>query len=227
MGEKKYHTDSTYTQKIKNHTYKISILDNKILVYKDGKEFTIDTSNLDNNLVKFISKTNPEALFRLASKGTKLVFETPPSGGDGEYLPDENVIYIAPNASQVSILHRRIVHEIGHTYYTHKSPVNEELENSFKKESEQYEHEIKTIIDSVPKQENSFDTIIEREKALKKSDKYAPDSDDVRYCATNIYEFVAEAYCLLITGNAKSEFTIAKVYPKTFEIFKKIFEENN
>ena len=64
-------------------------------------------------------------------------------------------------------------------------------------------------------------------EALKKFDKYAPEMDNTRYCAKNVYEFVAEAYCLLVTGHAKSEFTIAKVYPKTFELVKKLIEEQD
>ena len=72
-----------------------------------------------------------------------------------------------------------------------------------------------------------LETGVKQGEALRKFDKYAPRNSDFRYCAENVYEFVAEAYCLLVTGNAKSEFTIAKVYPKTFELTKKMIEESH
>ena len=227
VGEKEYLSDSEYTQQIGNSTYNVVIQDNKISVKKDKKEYFIDTSDMTKGEAKFIAESNPEALFRIAEKGIKLILQNPPSGGDGEYLAEENVIYIAPEASEVSILQRRIAHETGHSYYTHLNDVNKELEESFKKESEQYEREIEAIKASVTPEASALDTGVKQGEALRKFDKYAPDGYDERYCAENVYEFVAEAYCLLVTGDAKSEFTIAKVYPKTFELVKKMIEESH
>ena len=227
VGEKEYLSDSEYTQQIGNSTYNVVIQDNKISVKKDKKEYFIDTSDMTKGEAKFIAESNPEALFRIAEKGIKLILQNPPSGGDGEYLAEENVIYIAPEASEVSILQRRIAHETGHSYYTHLNEVNKELEESFKKESEQYDREIEAIKASVTPEASSLDTVVKQGEALRKFDKYAPEGYDERYCAENVYEFVAEAYCLLVTGDAKSEFTIAKVYPKTFELVKKMIEESH
>ena len=226
-GEKEYLSDSAYTQQIGESAYKVTIQDNKISVTKDGKEFFIYTSGITKGEAKFIAESNPEALFRIAEKDIKLILQNPPTGGDGEYLPEENVIYIAPEASSVSILQRRIAHETGHSYYTHLNDVNKELEESFKKESEQYEREIEAIKASVTPEVSSLDTDAKQIEALRKFDKYAPEDSDARYCAENVYEFVAEAYCLLVTGDAKSEFTIAKVYPETFELVKKMIEESH
>ena len=227
VGAKEYLSDSAYTQQIGIFTYNVAIQDNKISVKKDDKEFFIDTSGMTKGEAKFIAEANPEALFRIAQKGIKLILQNPPTGGDGEYLPEENVIYIAPEASSVSILQRRIAHEAGHSYYTHLNDVNKELEESFKKESEQYKHEIEAIKASVHRGDSLYDTEAKQGEALRKFDKYAPEDSNVRYCAENVYEFVAEAYCLLVTGDAKSEFTIAKVYPETFELVKKMIEEEN
>lgn len=227
VGKKEYLSDSAYTQQIGNSTYNVKLLDNKISVTKDGKEFFIDISSMTKGEAKFITESNPEALFRIAQKGIKLILQNPPSGGDGEYLPEENVIYIAPEASSVSVLQRRIAHEVGHSYYTHLNDINKELEESFKQESEQYEKEMEAIKASVTPEKSMLETGVKQGEALRKFDKYAPRNSDFRYCAENLYEFVAEAYCLLVTGNAKSEFTIAKVYPKTFELTKKMIEESH
>ena len=227
IGERKYISDTEYSQNIEKNTYNVKIQDDKIFVNKNGEEFSIDVSGMTDGEQKFIAESNPEALFRIAEKGIKLILQNPPSGSDGEYLPEENVIYIAPEASEVSILQRRIAHETGHSYYTHLNDVNKELEESFKKESEQYEREIEAIKASVTPEASSLDTGVKQGKALRKFDKYAPDGYDERYCAENVYEFVAEAYCLLVTGDAKSEFTIAKVYPETFELVKKMIEESH
>ena len=227
VGERKYISDTEYSQNIEKNTYSVKIQEDKIFVNKNGKEFFIDVSGMTDGEQKFIAESNPEALFRIAEKGIKLILQNPPSGGDGEYLAEENVIYIAPEASEVSILQRRIAHETGHSYYTHLNEVNKELEESFKKESEQYDREIEAIKASVTPEASSLDTIVKQGEALRKFDKYAPEGYDERYCAENVYEFVAEAYCLLVTGDAKSEFTIAKVYPETFELVKKMIEEEN
>ena len=227
IGERKYISDTEYSQNIEKNTYNVKIQEDKIFVNKNGEEFSIDVSGMTDGEQKFIAESNPEALFRIAEKGIKLILQNPPSGGDGEYLPEENVIYIAPEASEVSILQRRIAHETGHSYYTHLNDVNKELEESFKKESEQYEREIEAIKASVTPEASSLDTDAKQIEALRKFDKYAPEGYDERYCAENVYEFVAEAYCLLVTGDAKSEFTIAKVYPETFELVKKMIEESH
>ena len=228
LSERKYISDTEYSQDVGKNTYNVKIEDDKISVKRNGEEVFVDVSGMTAGEQKLIAECNPEVLFRIASKGIKLILSDPPSGTDGEYLPEQNVIYIAPEASEISILQRRIAHETGHSYYTHLNEVNEELEESFKKESEQYLREAETIIASIPPEGNELDIMIKRnEVLLKKFDKYVPESYDERYCAENVYEFVAEAYCLLVTGNTKSEFTIANVYPKTFAIVKKMIEKSN
>ncbi len=220
VGDRKYISDTEYTQTIGKNTYNIAIIEDKISVKRDGKEFFIDVSGMTQGAKNFIAESNPAALYRLAEKGIKLILEKPPTGGDGEYLPEENIIYIDPEASDIPTLQRRIAHEVGHSYYTHVNPVNQTLEDKFKEESDRYDSEIAAIEASVTPAESAYD-------ALRQFDKWVPENSDARYCATNVYEFVAEAYCLLVTGDAKSEFTIAKVYPEAFELAKKMIEAEN
>ncbi len=224
VGDRKYSSDTEYTQTVGKNTYTVAIIEDKISVKRDGKEFFIDVSGMTQGAKKFIAESNPVALYRMADKGIKLILQPPPTGGDGEYLPEENVIYIDPEASDIPTLQRRIAHEVGHSYYTHVNPVNKELEDKFKEESDKYASEVEAIKASVTPAETAYDTELKKVEALKQFDKWAPDDSNARYCATNVYEFVAEAYCLLVTGDAKSEFTIAKVYPEAFELAKKMIE---
>jgi len=223
VGKPEYISDTEYTQKIGNNEYRVSILSGKISVQKNGKEFFISTEGISEGAVKFISQSNPDALYTIAKHGVSIKLQAPLTGGDGEFIPDENAIYIAPDASEIEILQRRIAHEVGHIYYTHKNAVNKELEEMFKQESEAYEKELAEVVAKAPIGKNSFETELNKGEVMRNFSKWS--SGDARYCATNVYEFVAEAYCLLVTGNAKSAFTIANVYPKTFAIVKKMIQE--
>ena len=220
-------TDSEYSQKINNVNFEVKLDTDKIFIKKNGEQFSIDTSNIPEAMKKVLFGANPAALFRIAKQGIRIKFETPPDGGDAQWLPFEKTIYIEPDNSEVRILQRRIAHEAGHSYYTDDMPVNEELEEIFAEETDIYNAEIFEIESSFDAGNNDLKTMAEIHEALKKFDKYAPEMDNTRYCAKNVYEFVAEAYCLLVTGHAKSEFTIAKVYPKTFELVKKLIEEED
>lgn len=224
VGKPEYVSDTEYSQKIGNDEYRVSILPGQISVQKNGKEFFINTQGMSDGVVKFISQSNPDALYTIAKKGVTIKLQAPPGGGDGEYVPEENVIYIAPDVSNIAILHRRIAHEAGHIYYTHENTVNKELEEMFNQESEAYEEELAAVIAQVPKGNDMLETKVNETQAKAKFSKWS--DGDARYCATNVYEFVAEVYCLLVTGNAKSEFTIANVYPKTFELVKKMIAES-
>ena len=229
-GDKKYISDTEYSQNIEENTYNVKLQEGKIFVTKNGEEFSIDVSDMTDGGKKFIAECSPEVLFRIASQGIKLILDKIPHGdGDGEYLPEQKAIYIDPEASEVSILQRRIAHEVGHSYYTYLNTVNKELEETFKKESEQYQNEVESIKASVipAPGDDEWAIMAKQFEELHKFDKYAEEYCNERYCATNVYEFVAEAYCLLVTGEAKSEFTIAKVYPETFELVKKMIEEDS
>ncbi len=225
-GEKNTISDAVYTQKINNAEYKAELAEDKILISKDDKQYSIDTSNISEDMKQVLFHANPAVLYRIAQQGITVKFEKTPTGGDAEWVDSEKTIYIEPSAD-AQILQRRIAHEAGHSYYTDSKPINEELEEMFAQESDDYSMKIFEIRTSVEPGKNYLETGAKEYEALKKFDKYAPDMDNTRYCAKNVYEFVAEAYCLLVTGDAKSEFTIAKVYPKTFELVKKMIEEEN
>ena len=45
------------------------------------------------------------------------------------------------------------------------------------------------------------------------------------YCTASVYEAVAESYALLTTGTSKSEYTLAKHFPKTFAYIKDMIEK--
>ena len=212
-------SDTEYKQKIGKHTYNVAIQENKLSVKKDGKEYFISAEGMNQNLVKLLYESNPAALYRMAEKGIKVIFEAPETGGDGEYIPEENAIYINPEASSKKLLQQRIAHEAGHSFYIAETPVNKELEEMFKKETAICDKQ-GTELDKLANEMGVGSAGVINPQRLRATDG---NSD---YCATNIYEFVAEAYCLLTTGHAKSEYTIVHGYPKTFELVKKMIAEN-
>lgn len=227
QGVVKNISDLKYEQKIGKDKYTVAIENNKIFVKCNEQKFSIDTSNLDSDAIKFVSKSNPKALFDIAKNGVKIILKVPETGGDGEYIPEENTIYIAPEASGIETLHRRISHETGHIIYNHTKAKNEAFENTFKQELEAYYKKLKEIDDNVPQSAKYFENLENKAIAREKYENYVDPESNQFYCARNVYEFMAEAYCLLTTGHAKSEVTIAKLFPKTFEIAKEIIENQD
>lgn len=227
QGVVKNISDLKYEQKIGKDKYTVAIENNKIFVKCNEQKFSIDTSNLDSDAIKFLSKSNPKALFDIAKNGVKIILKAPETGGDGEYIAEENAIYIDPDVSDIETLHRRISHETGHIIYNHTKAKNEAFESTFKQELEAYNKKLKAIDDNVPQSANYIDNLKNKAIAREKYENYVDPESNQFYCARNVYEFMAEAYCLLTTGHAKSEVTIAKLFPKTFEIAKEIIENQD
>lgn len=227
QGVVKNISDLKYEQKIGKDKYTVAIENNKIFVKCNEQKFSIDTSNLDSDAIKFLSKSNPKALFDIAKNGIKIILKAPETGGDGEYIAEENAIYIDPDVSDIETLHRRISHETGHIIYNHTKAKNEVFENTFKQELEAYYKKLKEIDDNVPQSAKYFENLENKAIAREKYENYVDPESNQFYCARNVYEFMAEAYCLLTTGHAKSEVTIAKLFPKTFEIAKEIIENQD
>lgn len=227
QGVVKNISDLKYEQKIGKDKYTVAIENNKIFVKCNEQKFSIDTSNLDSDAIKFLSKSNQKALFDIAKNGVKIILKAPETGGDGEYIAEENAIYIDPDVSDIETLHRRISHETGHIIYNHTKAKNEAFENTFKQELESYYKKLKEIDDNVPQSAKYFENLENKAIAREKYENYVDPESNQFYCARNVYEFMAEAYCLLTTGHAKSEVTIAKLFPKTFEIAKEIIENQD
>ena len=227
QGVVKNISDLKYEQKIGKNKYTVAIENNKIFVKCNEQKFSIDTSNLDSDAIKFLSKSYPKALFDIAKNGIKIILKAPETGGDGEYIAEENAIYIDPDVSDIETLHRRISHETGHIIYNHTKAKNEAFENTFKQELEAYYKKLKEIDDNVPQSAKYFENLENKAIAREKYENYVDPESNQFYCARNVYEFMAEAYCLLTTGHAKSEVTIAKLFPKTFEIAKEIIENQD
>lgn len=196
-------SDNQYVQNSNETQYKLTKNENSITVEKDGKNYNLDLKGLNENVKNMIFKSDANTLYRLASQKTKL--ELYSNRGATGYINDdingqlysyENKITLNEETMSLNIMRRTLAHETGHTFYVTTTPKNEELETSFTEELEKFEN----------------------------SDEPFKEGDH-SYCAANVYEMVAESYTLLTEGHSKSEYTIAKHFPKTFAIAKKMIEE--
>ena len=221
VGDRVNISDTEYKQKIGDIEYNIKLEENQIVVTCNNNKFSIFTEGMHPNLAKMLFNSNPAALHRIAKQDIKIKFSAPPDGiGEGEYVSDENTIYIKPENSTIALLQQRIAHEVGHSFYTKEMPINNELENMFIQEKENCERNEKEV--------NALaNEYLKKRMSPHEAQKFAISAlgKDEGYCATHVYEFVAEVYCLLVTGHAKSEFTISRGFPKTFELAKQIILE--
>lgn len=185
-------SDSEYSQTINGKTYNVTKDNNSITIKRGNEQYTLDMTGTHKNLIDTAFNANPQALFRIAKKGITLKFTAPPTGGAGEYIPEEKIIYIDPEASGEEFLQRRIAHEAGHTLYILGDTVNKKFEDNFQRESSE------------------------------NSDKIQ--QGDGHYFS-NMYEYVADAYCLLVTGHSNSEYSIYNAAPKSFDDVKDMAEK--
>ena len=194
-------SDDKYIETSNDKKYTVQKKKDSITIEKDGKTYTINLSGINENLQKMLYNTDANVLYRIAERGIKIdvfsdIGSVNPKNVNGYYAPQENTIMLNADVLSGSKFSRTLTHEVGHSFYGANSPENKELEALFEEELEAFN--------------NSEDPFKNGEHS---------------YCATHIFEFVAESYCLLTTGEAKSEYTIAKYFPKTFKFVKKIIEE--
>ncbi len=194
-------SDDKYIETSGGKKYTVQRAKDSISVERDGKTYTIDLKGINENLQKMLFSADANVLYRIAEKGIKFwvfsdVGSVHPKNVNGYHDPKNNTIMLNADVLSGSKLTRTLTHEVGHSFYGASSPQNKELEATFKEELD----------------------------AFNKSDEEFKGGDHA-YCTTHVFEFVAEAYTLLTTGEAKSEYTIAKYFPKTFELVKKMIEE--
>ncbi len=204
QSTKKKISDNNYTQTTAGKDITVSRDDNSITIEKDGKTFNIDTSHLNKNIKNLLFNCDANILYRLAEKGTSLELYSnigrtglPDESINGYYIPDENKIYLNEETLTGSILTRTLAHETGHTFYN-------ELEQA---------------------KDEKLETLYNEElKAFRNSDEKYKEGNH-SYCTESVYEAVAETYALLTTGTSKSEYTLAKHFPKTFAYVKEMIEK--
>ncbi len=197
-------SDNKYIETTDGKQITVSRDDNSIAVEKNGKSFKIDVSHLSKNIKNLLYNTDANILYRLAEKGTELeLYSNIGRTGlldesvNGYYVPDENKIYLNSETLTGSILTRTLAHETGHTFYNAREQEKDEhLENLFNEEL----------------------------KAFQNSDEKYKEGNH-SYCTASVYEAVAESYALLTTGTSKSEYTLAKHFPKTFAYVKEMIEK--
>ena len=118
-----------------------------------------------------------------------------------EILPD--YIYNAINKSielysevvAGSNFNQVVAHEVGHTFHNQMNLKNDKLEKYFEEE---------------------YSAWLNAEEPIKSGNEV--------YCTENIFEFFAEAYTLIKTGNSDSAYTIAKHFPQAFAVVKEMLE---
>ena len=200
QNNKQVISDNKYIETSNGKTYTVQRGKDTISIEKDGKSYTINLKGINENLQKILFSADANVLYRIAEKGIKFgvfsdVGSTNPQNVNGYYDPQKNTIMLNSDVLAGSKLTRTLAHEVGHTFYDVQTPENKELEAVFKEELE----------------------------AFNKSDDQFKEGDH-SYCTTHIFEMVAESYSLLTTGHSKSEYTIAKYFPKTFALIKKLIE---
>lgn len=193
IGERENISANKSSQKIGNKTYTVEKNENSITVSCNGQTHTINLNGIHQNIQNMIFDTNPAALFRIAEKGIKLeTLDDTQATQNGGYAA--NSIVMNAGRTSASYFKRALVHETGHSFYNKEEfPVNPQFEASFKEEKAAWE-----------KAEDEF-----------KEGNHA-------YAAEDPTEFFAEAYCLLVTGESKSAYTICKYFPKTLAIVKQM-----
>lgn len=193
-------SENKYSEISNGQKFTVTKNQNSITVEKDGKSYIIKLKNINPNIQNMIFNSNANILYRLASQQTEIDIysnrgRTVRVDDDINGLYTNNKISLNSETMTQRIMQRTLAHETGHSFYKLDDPKNEELEAAFNKELE----------------------------AFNDSDEQFKHGDHA-YCASNIYEMVAECYTLLTTGHAKSEYTIAKYFPNTFALVKKLVE---
>ena len=205
-------SDTEFNETINQSKYNVKLSDNSIIITRNGETHSIkDIKGADKNNMKILFNMNAESLFQIAKKKIKVIFEEKttfidPFMGEitaefpgGQYIDYDNSIHIRPKKLNTDFISHALVHEVGHSIYIHSIEKNPALQKAFDKEYENWKNS---------------------DEVLKEAEKYQH-----LYCLTNLNEMFAEAYVLIVTGRCDSEYTIAKYFPKTFAIIKKIVEE--
>lgn len=196
LNKKEIISDNQYTQQIGNNSYKVTETGDSIQIEKDNKAYSIKLKGADENLKRLIYNSNASNLYRVASLGIKLGFKELDPNQEAKFDIKNNVLYLDPEKITENKIEQSFANGVGHTYYTEYSPKNYDIEMTFSEELYNF---------------------------YKSNDRL--NSTDFSVCANDIYEMVAESAALLTTGKAKSEYTIANYFPKTFAIAKQIIEE--
>lgn len=195
IGQKENISANQYSQKINNKTYTIEKTENSITITCNGTSHKINLQGIHQNIQKMIMDTNPVALYRIAEKGIKLkMVDDAKATQNGGYSPTDNVIVMNSGRTSTAYFKQALAHETGHSLYNKEEfPENPAFEASFAEEKAAWEKVTDEFKDG--------------------NHAYAADSSN---------EFFAEAYCLLVTGNSKSAYTICKYFPKTLAIVKQM-----
>ena len=209
------------SEKMRNKSQKelkVTRTDDKISIYNKAtkEKRTIDlnqlTSKLDEEnkqiILNALSGFNNISLWEFAIEITKSVGTDVTEGFNSiaEYKPENDSININLKSKE-KVNAERLLHEMIHAMMsTIIDGKNTEREPLFKEFVDTYNEEQKA----------------HREKRLRNG---IADGSNYTYCAQNIHEFAAEAGCLWLSGESRSEYTIATHFPKSYRLFVQLIEK--
>ena len=202
IDRKKQLGDFKYSQKINNADYIVELKNNKIEISKNGILEELDLAGVHPNIQKNIAKASPNVLYDLALKGIPLIIKDQYNQLDihtqGIYNAINKSIELYSEVVAGSNFNQVLAHEVGHTFHNQMNLKNDKLEKCFEEE---------------------YSAWLNAEEPIKSGNEV--------YCTENIFEFFAEAYTLIKTGNSDSAYTIAKHFPQTFAVVKEMLEKED
>jgi len=195
-------SDTQYTETSNGATFKVTQGKDNITIAKDGKTYTLDLKGVNANIQKLLFNCDANIIYRLASQNTKVNIYSN-TGKTGRNDDSVNGFYDPKensiNLNSETLSGKVMQRTIAHeTGHSFQQYLTDDIVAVFKEERQNWQN----------------------------SDEMNKNGDSA-YCTTHIYEMVAESYALLTTGTAKSEYTLAKHFPKTFAMVKQMIEENS
>ena len=220
-------------------TYNVSIGDKKITVSLNGQSYNIDTSRLSKEFTqRVLSKLNAQVLYDMAINKINLKFDEKLEGAHGEYISQENTIVIDPNSTVSSRMIQMISHEAGHMMdYIHDkdaavNAAKELLKDASVNWGRNKPITVEEILESngdlasVSRGDTTLKQLYYEELAVYEKADVKIDSEAEYAANGRVSEFLAEAYALLISGTAQSEYVLCNYFPKSLARVKEIIESN-